>query len=138
MDLSRISKIKNLKSSKNTKAVIELLNKSVEPVSADYIYEKLREINPSASMSTVYRILDKLTLNNIISKSLIMNDNKAKYEIRGHKHIHYLICQSCNKMIPTDNCHFETLDNKEWKDTGFIVTGHKVELYGFCADCKNL
>ena len=138
MDLSKSSLIKKEKSSKNRKAVIELLNNETEPISADYIYEKLRQINPSISMSTVYRILEKLTQNNIISKSLIMNDNKARYEIKGNKHIHYLICQNCNKMIPIGNCHFEALDNHEWKDTGFIVTGHKIELYGFCTDCKNL
>lgn len=137
MSLQKLNKIKELKYSKNTKAVIEFISNSFEPISADYIYEKLREMNPSASMSTVYRILEKLTLNNIISKTLIMNDNKARYEVKSNKHIHYLICQNCNKMIPTDNCHFEKLDNKEWKDTGFIVTGHKVELYGLCADCKD-
>lgn len=136
MDLSTLAKFKKIKSSKNARAIVELLDKEDEPVSADYIYEKLREINPSASMSTVYRILEKLTLSNIISKSLIMNDNKARYEIMGHKHIHYLICQNCNKMIPTDNCHFQKLENKEWKNTGFIITGHKVELYGFCSDCR--
>lgn len=138
MDFSKLDKIKGIKSSKNTKTILELLENETEPVSADYIYEKLREINPSASMSTVYRVLEKLTLNNVISKSLIMNDNKAKYEIKGHKHIHYLICLNCNKMIPTDNCHFQKLENKEWKDTGFLVTGHKVELYGYCSDCKNV
>jgi Fur family transcriptional regulator, ferric uptake regulator len=138
VDLSKLNQIKSLKNSKNTKAVIKLLNNDVGPVSADYIYEKLREINPSASMSTVYRVLEKLTLNNIISKSLIMNDNKARYEIKAHKDIHYLICLNCGKMLPTYNCHFQKVENKEWKDTGFVVTGHKVELYGFCADCKNL
>jgi len=138
MDLSKLNKTSGIKNSNNTKAVIDLLKKDTIPVSADYIYEKLRQINPSASMSTVYRILEKLTVNNVISKALIMNENKAKYELKRNKHVHYLICQNCNKMIPTDNCHFEKLDNKEWQDTGFFVTGHRVELYGFCADCKNL
>jgi Fur family ferric uptake transcriptional regulator len=137
MNLSKSSLVIKEKSSKNRQAVIELLNNESEPVSADYIYEKLRQINPIISMSTVYRILEKLTLNNVISKSLIMNDNKARYEIKGNKHIHYLICQSCNKMIPIGNCYFEKLDNNEWQDTGFIVTGHKIELYGYCADCRN-
>ncbi|MCK7484445.1 MAG: transcriptional repressor [Bacillus subtilis] len=85
MDLAKFIENKKIKISKNAKAVLEIIYNESEPVSADYIYEKLRKINPSVSMSTVYRVLEKLTLNNVLSKALIMNDNKAKYEIKGHK-----------------------------------------------------
>lgn len=138
MELSDLNNIKGARNSKNRKAITELLFNEKEPVTADFVYEKLRKINPTISLSTVYRILEKLTINNITIKTLILNDNKARYEIRGHRHIHYLICQNCNKMIPTENCHFEKLENKEWKDTGFFVTGHRVEIYGYCATCKAL
>lgn len=126
------------KNSKNRNAIISIIRDEKEPVSADTIYTKLREINPSASMSTVYRILDQLTKNNTVFKTLILDDNKARYEIKSNHDTHYLICLSCGKMLPTHNCHLHKLENKEWKDTGFLVTGHKVELYGQCADCRKL
>jgi Fur family ferric uptake transcriptional regulator len=132
----RMDKIKGTKNSKNRIAVLDLIKSENEPVSADYIYQKLRETNPNISMSTVYRILELLTRKNILFKTLILDDNKARYEIKSNEDTHYLICLNCGKMLTTHNCHFQKLENKEWKDTGFLVTGHKVELYGQCADCR--
>lgn len=136
MNIEKELKQKGYRNSKNRNAVLKLLQDANEPVTADYIYDELRKTNPSVSLSTVYRILESLTSSNITVKLLIMNDNKARYEIRNFKHVHHLICKSCNKLIPIDCCPIKWFENKQWEDTGFTVTGHRLEIYGICSECN--
>ena len=133
-------KVKNMtleRNSKNRKAIIEILSSEKLPVTAEYIHMKLKEINPSASISTVYRSLDKLILNNLALKSIIMDSNKAKYEINRKSHTHYLICTNCKLMQPLNICPLNNLNPKLQNETGFKITGHKLEIYGTCKDCNN-
>lgn len=128
--------LKSYRNSKNRNSVIEILNSKSEPITADYIYEKLKAINPTVSISTVYRSLEILIRNNIAIKSIIMDSNKATYELNRETHKHYLICTSCNKMMALDNCPFEEYEKKLQKETGFNITGHKFEIYGKCQECS--
>jgi len=136
MNLMKLNNLKGCRNSKNRNAVIEILDFDSEPVTADYIYQKLKEINPSVSISTVYRSLEKLTTNNIIIKSIIMDSSKATYELNRETHKHYLICIRCNKMTPLENCPFKDYEKKLQKDTRFNITGHKFEIYGKCFECN--
>jgi len=60
--------------------------------------------------------------------------------LSGHHH-HHLKCTSCGSVsdIPA-NHGFETAVDVEAAavsaDVGFAVTGHSVDLYGICADCR--
>ena len=60
------------------------------------------------------------------------------YEWKKGGHTHYAICLGCHKKVALQACPFEHLHMDT--DTGdFVVTGHKLELYGYCGDCeKNL
>jgi len=128
--------LKGFRASKNRKAVLEILEKSKTPVTIDQIYNKLRKKNENVSLSTIYRIMEKLTTNNITTKSIVMNDNKARYELIRNNHKHYIICTKCNQMIPIENCPINELEKNISKTLGFNITGHKLELYGECSSCS--
>lgn len=115
---------------------MEILNKTSNPVTVDYIFEELKKVNKTVSISTVYRIMEKLTLNNIVEKSMIMDGSKANYELVNDSHKHYIICVKCNKMTPIDACPLEEMEKHICEKTGFSVTGHKLELYGICSSCS--
>lgn len=47
----------------------------------------------------------------------------------------YAVCLECHRRIPLQNCPFAHIHLE--KDAGdFTVTGHKLELYGYCSECK--
>jgi len=123
--------------SKNRLLVMEILESVKMPVTADHLYYKLRDENKIISLSTIYRILEKLTLNNIVTKSMILDDNKARFELNKKEHKHYLICTKCNYMTPIKFCPFEEMEKTLQEDTGFYIQGHKLEVYGQCAKCKS-
>lgn len=136
LENSNLLELKGCRTSKNRKAVLDILEKSKTPVTIDYIYNKLRKKNENVSLSTVYRIMEKLISNNIVTKSIIMDDNKARYELIRDKHKHYIICTKCNQMTPIENCPIGDLEKNISKTTGFNITGHKLELYGECSSCN--
>jgi Fur family ferric uptake transcriptional regulator len=126
---------KGCKNTRSRKAVIEQLEKFERPVTAEEVYLQIKESGLSINLSTVYRTLDLMESKGLVGKT-IMNDNKARYELTGEGHKHHLICTGCHKMIPIDYCPLAKLELDVSKETRFDITGHRLELYGLCPDCK--
>ena len=139
MQKSIPEKLKGLRTSKNRDEVIALLQKQSAPMAVEDIYENIRKTNSKISLSTVYRIIEKLVNLNIAHKVTTFDDNKALYEIvkDSHTHHHYMICVKCKKMIPIDDCPVKELEKEIENKTGFNITGHKFELYGECENCAH-
>lgn len=126
---------KGCKNTKSRKAVIDVLNNSKLPVSAEEIFILIKNSGSTANLSTVYRTLELLENMGLINKTII-NDGKARYELTGDGHKHHLICTNCHKMVPIDICPIEKLETDVMKKTNYDITGHKLELYGVCPECK--
>ncbi len=127
--------LKGCRTSKNRDEVLEIMEKSSVPLTIDEIYEKIQKKNFSVALSTIYRIIDKLAALNIVRIAATLDDNKARYELVKEHHHHYMICNKCKKMIPIDICPVEELEQEIANSSGFIITGHKFELYGECKNC---
>lgn len=128
--------LKSLRNSKNRDSVISVLLNEKFPISIENIFYKVKEKNNGISISTVYRIVDKLVALNIVRKSATDGD-KALYELVRNGHHHYIICTKCKKMAILDSCPITELEQKISNDTGFFITGHKYEIYGECKECHD-
>jgi len=124
------------KNTRSRKAVIDVLEKAETPLSAEEIFLRIKEAGASVNLSTIYRTLELMESKGLVEKS-IMNDSRARYEMTGVGHRHHLICTNCHKMVPLDICPMESLEKDVCSKTKFDITGHKLELYGVCPECKN-
>ena len=129
-------KLKGLRHSKNRDSVISVLSESDIPMSIENIFYKVKEQNSGISLSTIYRIIDKLIDLDIVRKSA-MDGDKTLYELTRNGHHHYIICTKCKKMAILESCPISELEQKISNDTGFYITGHKYEIYGECKECHN-
>ncbi len=127
---------KGLKNTKRRMAILEILEKQAQPVAAEQIFMELNRYDLSTSMSTVYRELDSLVNNNLALKIKINESNKALYEYNRMIHKHYLVCLGCKKMISLDMCPLKTYEEKLQEQTHFIITDHKLNIYGYCPECQ--
>jgi len=115
------------------RAILDILGKSLQHLSAEDIYFKVRRINPSVGFATVYRTLDVLTRMGIVQR-FDFGDGKARYELIGgmgkEEHHHHLVCTGCRKIIDyTDFIDEEKeLINKTEqalaRKYGFYITNH--------------
>jgi Fur family ferric uptake transcriptional regulator len=130
---------KGLKNTKNRQLVLGVLREAELPLTAEDIYLCLKEVDATLSLSTVYRILDIFVEKELALKAGVAKDNAAMYELNDSSHKHHLVCLNCKKIQRVYNCPLEDFEKNVAKETDFSITGHRLELYGYCPECqKNL
>ena len=133
-------KSKGLKVTGQRLAVLEVLQQRVdEHLTAEEIFDLVRNDHPDIGLATVYRTIQLLSDMGLIDK-LSLDDGFTRYEIgksspSGHRH-HHLICLNCNRVFSFEKDFMEPLENEINKLTGFKVVNHEVKLYGYCKDCQ--
>ncbi|MHB1419490.1 MAG: Fur family transcriptional regulator [Bacillota bacterium] len=125
-----------IKNTKHRNAILGVLEQSEKPLTAEEIFLSLIDQHASICLSTVYRTLEILNIKSLIVKSTIMDDDRSRYELNQNEHKHNIICIGCHKMIPFSDCPFGEFEKALKKKTDFDVTGHKLEIYGYCPECK--
>lgn len=128
-------KLGGMKNTRQRTAILKILEKLSQPVSAEEIYAQLLEKEISVSLSTVYRALDAMVANDFVTKLNLNSSSKALYELNCMEHRHYLICLGCKKILSIMHCPIEAYEEKLAAETGFTVTGHKLDVYGYCPGC---
>jgi len=127
-----------MKFNKNTKQrqiILNILTTSTVPQTAEDIYVKAVSIVENIAKTTVYRNIDSLFANGIISRYRFDKDEYS-YELNTNVHSHYLLCKKCGELTSLTTCPILDLENSILKDTGFSVTNHSIELFGYCKKCK--
>jgi Fur family ferric uptake transcriptional regulator len=123
---------------KNTKprqAISDILENTGVPVSAEDIYNSLVKKAIKINLSTVYRSLELLESFGVVNKTVI-SDGRALFELTKDHHTHQMICTKCNKMIPVELCPLTDIQKQIEKSTEFQVTGHRIEIFGICSECR--
>lgn len=121
-----------MKWTKQRKQVYDVLYEANEPLSALQIYHNLTN---NYAVSTIYRILTVFEEKNMVTKASRLDGNTFVYEINRGEHTHYAVCLSCHKHILLHSCPFEHVHLSQAEED-FQITGHKLELYGYCRDCQ--
>ncbi|BCK00022.1 Fur family transcriptional regulator [Anaerocolumna chitinilytica] len=110
-------------------------------LTAEEIYEIVKEKNPDIGLATVYRTIQLLAELNLIDK-LNLGDGYVRYEIgnmdeeqKTHHHHHHLICLGCGNVLTFQGDLLDTLEGQIQKTMGFEVVDHEVKMYGYCKDC---
>jgi len=125
-----------VKNTRHRKAVLEVLGSSETPMTAEDIYLALKKIKDTTSLSTVYRSVEMLSGVGVVIKSNLLDDHRTRFELNYHRHKHYASCINCHQMIIIEDCPFTELEKKLQRKTGFHVTEHRLEITGYCRNCR--
>ena len=145
MQSEQIKYPQGIKWTKQRRCVYDVLMEAKEPLNAHQIYNiVMKNVNEqecagvvegSYAVSTIYRILSAFEEKHIVTKSNWMDSGTFVYELERGGHTHYAVCLSCHKHIPLHVCPFEHM-HMPASEGDFKITGHKLELYGYCGDCQ--
>lgn len=134
-------KEKGLKVTTQRVDILEALEERPDKhLTAEEIYEIVREKNPEIGLATVYRTIQLLAELNLIDK-LNLGDGFVRYEIgstdeeRKVHHHHHLICLSCGNVLTFQGDLLDNLENQIQNSMGFEVVDHEVKMFGYCRDC---
>lgn len=114
--------------------IIKLLSHDRSHPGAMDILQRVRQVAPQISMSTVYYTLDMLKKEGLIQE-LEFYDRDNRYDVNVSSHIN-LVCRKCGKIedfmkaLPFSSEMIE-------KQTGFRPVGMRFEYYGYCKECRS-
>ena len=104
-------------------------------LNAAEIYDQVRNQSPKINFSTVYRNLEILVESRLIEKLNFADGAKFKLQ-EPESHLHHMICKSCHKTAKLPYCPLGELEKILQEDTEFLPTEHRVEIYGYCKECR--
>ena len=122
----------------NQKTVLDLLEKSKEPLKAYAILFDIQKKGIKAPLQ-VYRALDKLIEIGKVHKI----ESKNSYIACEHKNCDsststsFLICETCDQVTELKKKNLSEYFAKQSVQANFKYTKHNLEIYGVCKDCKN-
>lgn len=104
-------------------------------ISVEELYREVKRVNPRIGYATVYRTMKLLTECGLALERHF-RDGEARYESSEGQHHDHLICEGCGKIVEFEEERIEALQAEVARRLGFQITGHKMELYGLCPDCR--
>ena len=122
----------------NQQTVLDLLEKSKEPLKAYAILFDIQKKGIKAPLQ-VYRALDKLIEIGKVHKI----ESKNSYIACEHKNCDsststsFLICETCDQVTELKKKNLSEYFAKQSVQANFKYVKHNLEIYGVCKDCKN-
>jgi len=127
---------KSLRLTPQRRLILEYFIHAEWHLSAEELYQRIRQIEPKIGYSTVYRTL-KLLCECDLARELPLGGDRSRFEPKYKVHHHdHLICNKCGKIIEFYCKEIEDLQQKICQEHEFTLTNHMHEIYGLCKDCQ--
>ena len=131
---SRVARLcieKGLKMTEPRRVIARVLSESEDHPDVEALHGRVRELDPTISIATVYRTMKLFEETNIVTKR-DFGDGRARYEqIQGDEdHHHHLIDVTTGRVMEFYNAELETLKIKIANEMGFKLVDHQLELFG--------
>jgi Fur family peroxide stress response transcriptional regulator len=121
------------KRSRQRESILALLMQTDSHPTADWVYSKLKPDFPGLSLGTVYRNLNILVEQGLLTR-IDNGSSFDRYDSRREPHYHF-VCDRCGTIVdlalPVDTA----LDKAVSKKTGFHIFRHRVDFFGICQTC---
>lgn len=134
-EIKKMIREMHLKVTHQRQAILEVLAVGRHHFTAQEIFDLVNKRFPEIGFATVYRFLKKLTEYKFVSE-VRMGGLPARYELAPSHHHDHMSCIECGKIVEFENYAIENLQEKVAMELGFELTGHVLELYGRCPNCR--
>ena len=128
-------KEKGLKVTNQRLLVLEVLaDHRDKHMTAEDIYELVKEDYPEIGLATIYRTVQLLREMQLVDR-INLDDGCLRYEIsdlfdgESKHHHHHLICKTCGKVVPFEEDLLDELERLVEQETGFHVSDHSHSSY---------
>jgi len=130
-----IFKEKRLSLSHPRLLIYQELSNALSPLSPLEIYQNLLKKKRRIGLTSIYRSLDLFESLGIAFK--MANGSAVKYKLcELEDHHHHIVCKTCGHVVELDFCDISGWSKKVTESTGYEVTDHQLNFYGYCRKCK--
>jgi Fur family transcriptional regulator, ferric uptake regulator len=125
---------KGLRITPQREMILLALTRNQGQMTAEQILEKVHEYSPCVNIATVYRNLDILRDNEILSVTALP-DHPLQWELVDIEPHHHLVCTRCGHIEQVPHEVVEVLAAKLRREYGFHADLKHMTLPGVCAHC---
>ena len=113
------------------KKILENVSSSGSHMTAEEIFDALRQTYPSVVLATVYNNLNRLWQENRIRKVSVEGMPDRYDRIQRHDH---LVCKRCGRLLDID---LGDLTSQLEQKAGISILSYDLKLTYVCEDCQN-
>lgn len=117
--------------------VLDVLESTHQHLTSTEILEAVSVADPDIGRASVFRTLDLLTRLAVVRPTYIDSSITPRYVMLPGGHHHHIICMNCHRVIEFHDCGLENMAAQLEERLGVTLTGHLLEFYGLCSDCKD-
>ncbi len=115
---------------KYAKKILEIVESSRSHLTAEQVFEQLRETYPSVVLATVYNNLNRLWEEDRIRKISVEGMPDRYDRIVRHDH---LVCRKCGRLLDVD---LGDLTEQLEKKAGIPILSYDLKLVFLCEACR--
>lgn len=115
--------------------ILEAVRRAGDHVTPEQVYETVHAQQPAISRATIYRTLDFLCEQRLITA--MHWGGQMYYEIAGETPHHHLICRTCGGLEEIDRALIELLIESTLKKHRFTIDMDHIALFGQCRQCAS-
>lgn len=97
------------------------------------IWERAQSVCGDLGLVTAYRTLARLHAAGLVEQ--IEMNGTAHFGLANRHHDH-VICRRCGAVEAMDACLLGPLEGVRLAGSDFLVTGHRLDLFGMCRACQ--
>lgn len=116
-------------------AILKQLDGNTSHPSAEEIYQELKLIYPSLSLTTIYNTLESLIKAGQLQE-LKIDPERRRFDPNPKPHTHF-ICTACHRVFDLDSNQIKTPDLPAIIED-FLVEECTIDLTGLCPACKKI
>lgn len=123
------------RNTKQRQLILDVLRETSSHPSADWVYQRVREIMPSVSLGTVYRNLGVLKEQELIQE-LRHTGSQSRYDGNPLPHYHFF-CGKCGR-IDDVSLRYSSRGEEAFMEQmpGYVVLGRSTDYFGYCPSCS--
>lgn len=129
---------RGVRMTRQRRTILGLIETANQHLDASMILRKARKVDPSIDRVTVYRTLKLLKRHGLVDELDLLHIRGDGHYYERHPqrdHLH-MACLRCGKVTEFESSLFERLKGQVQRDCGFHIILTRVEMGGYCADCR--
>lgn len=127
---------KGMRSTPEREAILAEVFAHHDHFDVEELIMRLRQNGRRISRASVYRTMALLVESGLVQE-VFVEDGHMHYEhVYGHEHHCHLRCLGCRRIVEFRNGAMEEVEERIGQAHHFEITGHKLEIYGYCRECQ--
>jgi Fur family ferric uptake transcriptional regulator len=127
---------KKLKRTAQREKILEVFLGAKRHLTVEDLHSLVRYQDPSIGLTTVYRTM-KLLCECNLARANYFQEGRVRYEPHYKTaHHDHMICLHCGEALEFVNDQIERLQEKMAIKYGFEMVNHRMEIFGYCRDCR--